>query len=158
MLERNLRALSRVNPRLAQIIAQTPARPDAKFARADDGALTGTVGTDVERALASRRRPLDEARRFAQSVDPKAAAIFVVGGFGLGHHVLALGERLAMTGLVVVYEPDVALLRAVLERTDLSPVLGGSKAVGGASSGGAVAGVGGVGGRMNVAILHDAQD
>lgn len=161
VLERNLRALSRVNPRLAQIIAQTPARPDAKFARADDGALTGTVGTEVERALASRRRPLDEARRFAQSVDPKAAAIFVVGGFGLGHHVLALGERLAMTGLVVVYEPDVALLRAVLERTDLSPVLGGSKAVGGASSGGGVGGVGGVGGaggRMNVAILHDAQD
>ncbi len=42
----------------------------------------------------------------------------VVRGFGLGHHVGALARRLKQHGAVIVFEPDVGLLRAVLERID----------------------------------------
>jgi hypothetical protein len=129
VLEANLTVLRASDPELAGLIERTPARGDVQFALATgDGAggvVTGSVeewGINgvVQRALASRRDPLTEARRLADKIDIKASAGVVVAGFGLGYHVAELARRMGKTGVVFVFEPDVALLRAVLERIDCS--------------------------------------
>ncbi len=117
ILENNLVALGVSSPRLAGLIRQTAARADVEFAMTDEGVLSATAGG---RAVCSRRRPLEEARRLVETVDVAAAAGVVVQGFGLGHHVRAMLERLNRTGVVFVFEPDLGLLRAVLERVDHS--------------------------------------
>ncbi|MGD1915135.1 MAG: motility associated factor glycosyltransferase family protein [Phycisphaerales bacterium] len=119
LLERNIRALARMSPKAAQAVAEAAPRVDARFASTEDGVPTCRITIDgTERALASGRRPLREANRLAEQADPSDAAIFAVIGFGLGYHVDAMAGRLAGAGLVLCYEPDVGLLRAVLERVD----------------------------------------
>ncbi|MCC6320955.1 MAG: DUF115 domain-containing protein [Phycisphaerales bacterium] len=126
VLEKNLAALARVSADAARAIQAAHPRADLRFFETDDrvpGADAGS-GLDV-RALASRRRPLEEARRLAASIDLTDAAVFIVSGFGLGYHVEALARRVGKTGIVVVFEPDVSLLRAVFERIDCSAWLAG---------------------------------
>ncbi len=96
-----------------------------------DGGLDGGLGFDggvgaggsgggagKTRWLASKRRPLAEAANLAGTVDLTANGGVCVLGFGLGYHCRVLGERLGDKGVVVCYEPDVGLLRAVLEKVD----------------------------------------
>jgi len=88
---------------------------------APDGGVTGTTREDGRvKWLASRHAPIAEGERLAESVDPKASAAVVVMGIGVGHHVAALLRRVGRQGVVIAFEPDVSLLRAVLERADLS--------------------------------------
>ncbi|MBL8764126.1 MAG: DUF115 domain-containing protein [Phycisphaerae bacterium] len=120
-LERNLELLERNSPGAAEAIRAVEARADLQFVETDDGVPSVLVGTGPEaRQLASRRRPLEEAERLAGTVDVEASAAVVVLGFGAGHHVGAVARRLAKTGVLVVFEPDVGLLRGVLERIDHS--------------------------------------
>lgn len=136
-LEANLTALRRTSPEAARAIAAIAPRPDVTFVPTEEGVLSatlaehalpsarrpdGTLGL-VQRALASRRRPLEEARRLTAEFDPARAAAVVITGFGLGWHVRQIAQRLGTTGVILVYEPDLALLRAVLERIDHSPWL-----------------------------------
>lgn len=119
LLERNLRALARTSPAAAQAIADAPARPDAHFVSTDDGVPTCRIMVEgKERLLASGRRPWREADRLAEQADPLAAALFAVPGFGLGYHVEAIARRVGESAMVLCFEPDVGLLRAVLERVD----------------------------------------
>ncbi|MDI1290071.1 MAG: DUF115 domain-containing protein, partial [bacterium] len=53
-------------------------------------------------------------------IDLAAVGVVVIFGFGVGNHVRAMSDRMKRTGLIVVFEPDVALLRAVFERIDCS--------------------------------------
>jgi len=76
------------------------------------------IGSAGARRLGSARRPVTEAGRYAASVDVRAGAVLAVTGFGLGHHLAALSSRIGRHGMLAVFEPDVALLRAVLERVD----------------------------------------
>ncbi len=125
-LDANLRAIGAIRPDLAVRIAESPADPALAFSVAPDGALTATRDG---RALASKRRPREEASRVADSIDVREHAVFVVMGFGLGHHVRAIAERLGRTGLICVFEPDLALLRAVLERVDCTAWLGSGNVI-----------------------------
>ncbi|MEM1422432.1 MAG: 6-hydroxymethylpterin diphosphokinase MptE-like protein, partial [Planctomycetota bacterium] len=103
-------------PALARRIAECEAPCPLVFERTDEaGALTATL---EGRALASKRRPLTEAERLAEKPDPHAHGAFVVLGMGLGHHAAALARRMEGLSSVLVFEPDLALLRAVLERVD----------------------------------------
>ncbi|HZW09621.1 MAG TPA: 6-hydroxymethylpterin diphosphokinase MptE-like protein [Phycisphaerales bacterium] len=137
LLERNLGALSRSSPETARLIASSAARGDARFMLGEDGALTGSIGEgEGTRWLASRRRALEEGARLAERVDPTEAGVVVVLGFGLGHHVRAIAEKIGRTGVTLVYEPDAALLRAVLGRIDYTEMFGA----------------------CNVAVLTDAED
>ena len=121
ILDRNLAALSISSPRLVALIRQTPPRADIQFFPTDEPALSATLGAGpAARQMASKRRPLEEARRLIEPIDVTAAATVVSLGFGLGHHVPLLLERLKRTGIVLVFEPDIALLRAVLEHIDHS--------------------------------------
>ncbi|MFO0832383.1 MAG: 6-hydroxymethylpterin diphosphokinase MptE-like protein [Phycisphaerales bacterium] len=124
ILENNLRALAARSPRAAEAVARATPRRDTTFSRAQDGAPTGVTGLGSSlRRLASEYQPLREAQRLADSVDLIAAAAVVVRGFGIGHHITALARRLGAHGTVVVFEPDVELLRSVLERVDFVPTL-----------------------------------
>lgn len=122
ILERNLRALARTCPDLARRLEATPPSEHITFSDADDGALSARLieRDGGERLLASARRPLSEAGRLADALDVQSTACTAVLGFGLGHHVRAIAERLGKTGIVLCYEPDLPLLRAVLERVDHS--------------------------------------
>jgi hypothetical protein len=119
ILERNLWALTFSTPALVARIRAAEPRDDLRVFRTDDAALAGEIRFNGQsHRLCSMRRPMEEATRLADSLDPKVAAVAVVIGFGMGHHVRALTERLKGQGTVVVFEPDVALLRAVLSEVD----------------------------------------
>ncbi len=114
-LDANLLALGERNAAFAQALRRTPPASDIEFFAAEDGAVSATWRG---RALASRRRPLDEADRLADSVDLAEHAVVVALGFGLGHHVATLARRTKSSGLIIVFDPDLALLRAVFEHID----------------------------------------
>ena len=121
VFERNLAALERASRETVEKLRRTPARIDVQFHAADDGALSASIGVDASsRQLASRRRPLDEARKLIEPIDLAHAAVFVLAGFGVGHHAAELARKVGRSGVLVIFEPDVALLRAVLERVDHS--------------------------------------
>lgn len=123
VLARNLQALSRSSAETVQAVETALPLREAVFEIAPDGGLTGALGTGPgARRLASGRRPLEEAARLAGRFEASEAGVAVVLGFGVGHHVRLLAEKLGRAGVVLVYEPDAALLRAVLERVDLSDV------------------------------------
>lgn len=118
ILERNLAAISKSSRIVADRLRTQPPSGSVEFVETGEPGAPSAILSG--RALASKRRPLEEARRLASTVDIKEAAVFAVTGFGVGHHVAALAERLGRTGIILCYEPDLALLRSVLERVDHS--------------------------------------
>ena len=118
ILERNLEALARTSPKAANLIRAATPRPDVDLSEAEDGRVTGVFADG--RRLASARSPMVEATRLADTVDVAEAAGVCVVGFGLGHHLRMLGERMSKTGILLCFEPDIALLRAVFEKVDHS--------------------------------------
>ncbi len=123
ILAANLSALARRSPQAARAVAATPPRTDLSLVGTHDGALGGGIAGDFLNPgvqLASRYHPGEEARALVDTIDLARVATVVVLGFGLGHHVRELSTRLREYGLVICFEPDVALLRGVLERIDCS--------------------------------------
>jgi len=124
MLARNLAALERVDRALAGRIAQaTPAA--VQWSASQSGPLTGTLEHQGRRlSLASRYDPMGEATKLISQVDhAKHAGIFVIG-LSLGYHVQQLARSLDSNSVMVVFEPDLSLCRAVLERVDHTSWLG----------------------------------
>ncbi|TVQ62175.1 MAG: DUF115 domain-containing protein [Phycisphaerales bacterium] len=121
VFERNCRLLERTSAETVRRVRATPARAEAEFVMTDDGVPTCLLRTaDGTRTLASRRRPLAEADRLVSDLDVRTHAGVVLLGFGLGYHARAAAAKLRKTGVMIAIEPDVALLRSVLERVDLS--------------------------------------
>lgn len=121
ILERNLAALRASSPRVCELIRSTPARSDIAFTPTDENVLSATLGAGpAARALGSRRRPLEEARKLTETVDISEAAAVAILGFGLGYHAKLMTQKMKLTGVVFIFEPDVALLRSVLENIDHS--------------------------------------
>ena len=116
VLERNLAALGERNLDFVRAVrAAPPAR--VEWAKAADGA---TVASIDGRALASRHQPRAEAETFADAIDLREKAVVAVLGFGLGYHIAVLCERLGRSGLVVVLESDLSLVRSVLSEIDFT--------------------------------------
>ncbi len=115
MLTKNLAALKLQSPRAAQAIEEVKPHAGARFIETDEGVLS--VELDGV-ALASKRKPMHEARRFAQQLNPAEVACCAVVGFGMGYHCGTLLEALGSCGVVICFESDLGLLRAVLERVD----------------------------------------
>lgn len=118
LLDRNLDALARTSPQAARRIRAAPARTDIEFFETDEGVVSASTGEG--RLLASRRKPMTEASRLADTVDITEVAGVAVTGFALGHHLRAFAERINKTGVLLCFEPDVGLLRAVFEKIDCS--------------------------------------
>ncbi|MEM9253241.1 MAG: 6-hydroxymethylpterin diphosphokinase MptE-like protein [Planctomycetota bacterium] len=125
-LRRNLAALRRTQPALADRLADTPPAPlDWSTSKAGDIAVATLTTPDGKAlSLASRYDPIKEADRLIDGIDHAAVATVAVLGVGLGYHVQRLVEAQKGNGLAIAYEPDTALLRAVLERVDHSAWLG----------------------------------
>ncbi len=117
VFQRNLIALCARNRTLAERLQRTPARNGLILEMGEDGLITGTLDG---RRLSSPRRGGQEAARLAETIDPAEHAAACVMGFGLGHHVRAVQERMGDKSVVVCFEPDLGLLRGVLERMDHS--------------------------------------
>ncbi len=114
-LTANLNALGQRNADLAEQLAAVDPHPGLIFQESGQAVPAATLDG---RQLCSRHRPLDEAERLVKDVDLIEHAVVVVLGFGLGYHVQRLAERGDKATLIVVFEPDLALLRSVLERID----------------------------------------
>ncbi len=124
-LQKNLDALRRSHPAIADLLAV--AEPHAGLMWSDSQqpeAPAAVIQSGEKRTtLAGRFRPLDDAQKLAESADLTRHAVIALLGFGTGYHVRALASRMAGKSLLVIYEPDVSLLRAVLERFDYSNIL-----------------------------------
>lgn len=120
----NLDALARADPALAQRLRdQAPA--DLAWSASRAGPLTAAIDhAGKPLALASRYDPAAEADRLVGGIDYGKTACVVLLGAGLGYHVARVAQRLGKGGVLVVFEPDAALLRAALERIDHSSWLG----------------------------------
>ena len=127
----NMAALWRHDPVLAAAIDAVPdaARPTAEPTKSGDWTVAVT-GPDGRKAyLHSRYNPRDEAAKLAASVETTDKYCLIVGGFGLGYHVLELRERFGEEVTIVVAEPSVALLATALAHVDLRAVLASGRLV-----------------------------
>ncbi|MBX3378546.1 MAG: DUF115 domain-containing protein [Phycisphaeraceae bacterium] len=120
-LDNNLRAMPAQAVRTIRKIASAIPRTDIVFVTTQEGAISGilTEGTS-SRQLASVRRPREEASALTAEIDPVASGAVAVLGFGMGYHVEVLARRYKKMGVLLAFEPDIGLLRAVLEHVDHS--------------------------------------
>ena len=114
-LAANLSALGQRNAEVAALLQRVSTDDGVQFEASPQGVLTAI---HQGKRLASAHRPLDEAARLVDGLDLVEHAVFVIYGFGLGYHVKRLAERLHRGGLILVFEPDANLLRAVFENVD----------------------------------------
>lgn len=121
-LERNLRSMPSQAVRTIRKIAAATARKDVAFYVTGEGAVSAVILEEGQpaRQLASLRRPREEAATLTRDFDPAAAGATAVLGFGLGYHVEAMARVYKKMGVLLAFEPDVELLRAVLEHVDHS--------------------------------------
>lgn len=117
ILERNLAALALRSPIAAKHIRGATPSPQVEFAAAPDGNIVGVLDG---RALCSKRNPLAEASTWAKQYDPQHCGYLGILGFAMGYHIQALFESHSNQSVLLCYEPDAALLRAVFERIDHS--------------------------------------
>lgn len=117
-LDSNLDAIARRCPRFADRVRH--AQPAGDLALHPGKADPELTGRYRGASLASAYRPAQEARQFAESVNLIENAVVIVLGFGLGWHVRELCRRMRRTGVIVVFEPDLSLMRSVLEAVDHS--------------------------------------
>ncbi|MBX3390909.1 MAG: DUF115 domain-containing protein [Phycisphaeraceae bacterium] len=120
-LDNNLRAMPAQAVRTIRKIAAASPRTDIAFFTTQEGAISATISESAgTRQLASLRRPREEAAALTADVDPVASGAVAILGFGLGYHAEALARKYGKMGVLLVFEPDVSLLRAVLEHVDHS--------------------------------------
>lgn len=119
-LDQALAAIAPHSPDAARAVAAARSRADAQIVQTPEGVPALVMGEGSSaRALCSRKRPLAEAVAFADAIDLASRGVYVIAGFGMGYHVRELLRRIASAGaaggVVVVYEPDVELLRTALD-------------------------------------------
>lgn len=124
ILHANLAQLRKVEPELAQrILDAAPAEVEWTPSRA--GPLSAVLKRDGKTfTLASRFDPMAEADKLLTPVDYQKHGGIVLLGMGLGHHVARVIQQMSKDCLLIVFEPDIALLRATLENIDHTAWLG----------------------------------
>ncbi len=127
-LRRNLAALARTSPDTAALIQSASPHPSLEFFPSEDGVPAAILTLPANNAaaqamqLCSRRKPLAEADALAKSAAIESNPALVVNGFALGYHVAAMARQMKRSGIILVLETDLPLLRSVLERLDYSEV------------------------------------
>jgi len=122
LLAANLLLISPRQPDLARALAHAPRASHVAFSLDAKGACTALVRTGgIERQACSAIDAAAEGARWAAPIDVNRHATVVVPGWGCGHHVASLARRVRHLGAIIVFEPDLALLRETLRRVDLSP-------------------------------------
>ncbi|MEM9914646.1 MAG: 6-hydroxymethylpterin diphosphokinase MptE-like protein [Planctomycetota bacterium] len=126
ILRATLDAIRADDPALAELLEQTDtASLSWDTARNGQAIAALPPGNDQTRPtpLCSKYDPAAEAEKLLGEIDPGKTACVVLLGLGLGYHAEAALQTLGQDALVLLYEPDPALLRAVLEQRDLSKLL-----------------------------------
>lgn len=123
ILGANLQALRATHPGLAeQLQTVGPAKLD--WAATPTGHLWAQLHTPTSPrpiAIASRFDPIAEAKRLIEPIDYAKHAGIVLLGLGVGYHASLVAKTMGTKGCaLVIYEPDLPLLRAVLQRVDHS--------------------------------------
>lgn len=118
ILKQNLSLLRRQDPELAERIeAAEPAALDWSASKA--GPLTASLMHNGRPLwLASRYDPAREAARLVEGIEHEKSACVVVLGMGLGYHVAELARDMGPRGVLIVFEPDTGVWRAVMEKID----------------------------------------
>lgn len=127
--------LSGLDSRTAAAIREAPELPFATQTISRSGLpVTGLTVGGRERYFHSTYDPNREAQRLAQSVDQSTVICI---GFGTGHQI---AELRAMSDLVVLIEPDAAVIKYALTLVDLHQLLAdqGVRLVTGVDAGNAV--------------------
>ncbi|MCC6679711.1 MAG: motility associated factor glycosyltransferase family protein [Phycisphaeraceae bacterium] len=128
ILRANLAAIAQRHPDLAQRIERASAA-SLTWSESKAGPLTACMdwqGRSI--SLASRYDPMAEADKLLADLDRASTACVVLLGLGLGYHAQRVAQTLGK-GVLIVFEPDVTLWRAVLERIDHSRWLGAKSVV-----------------------------
>lgn len=129
---RNLAALFRSDSSLAQRIDECEPDSSVIVEPAKRGGATVALksnGSDRPVYIHSKVAPLDEAKRWADAVEISDNYCYIVGGAGLGHHVLALHERLTGDAILIITESNLHLLRAAMETVDLTDLIKPSRCI-----------------------------
>ena len=129
---RNMAALFRSDPWLAQRIDDCVDDGSVVVEASKRGAPTASVlsaGSDRRLSLHSRVDPEGEAKRLADGIEIGDSFCYIVGGFGLGHHVRALNARLKGDAFLIVTEPNLQLLQAAFEAVDLADLFAEGRCV-----------------------------
>ncbi|MFQ5443696.1 MAG: motility associated factor glycosyltransferase family protein, partial [Nitrospinales bacterium] len=77
----------------------------------------------TKKALHSSYDPVKEASRFIDSCGTDDSLNFIVGGFGLGYHLIELVQRVPRQSRIVIFENDPEMLVIALMHNDLGKVL-----------------------------------
>lgn len=124
IIRKNLDALRPMHPTLtARLEAAEPAM--LQWNTSKSGHICASVRDSAGRTrqYASRFDPIKEACQLIKDIDFEQKACVVIMGFGLGYHVEQAARRVGEHGLILVYEPDPAVLRSVLEHIDWHELL-----------------------------------
>ncbi|MFQ5672988.1 MAG: motility associated factor glycosyltransferase family protein [Nitrospinales bacterium] len=125
LLKKNLILLEAKDPGLAEKLKT--ARPAAGYAvlTAKSGAptLVRAIPQGVRKTLHSSYDPVREAARFLDSCPLDTSLNFIVGGVGLGYHLLELVKRVPRQARIVILEKDAGILRLAFEQIDCAEVL-----------------------------------
>ncbi len=121
ILQRNLLALSASDPGLADRISKARTDPDITLETARTGAPIPVLRREAGNiALHSRMDPEREASRLAAAYPGGGFIVFL--GLGAGYGMKPFLDR-PTTGGVLVVEYSLDILRAILEKFDLAPLL-----------------------------------
>ncbi len=118
ILNQNLAVIRQRDPDLAQRIEQ--AQPtELDWTPSKSGPLTVSVDHNGRPLwLASRYDPAKEAAKLVEGIEHDKMACVVAIGMGLGYHIAELAKGMGDRGVLIVFESDAGMWRAVLERID----------------------------------------
>jgi len=124
ILSANLGQLHLTAPDLAARVLEAIPSP-VHWLKSQAGPWSATIDHQgASLSLASRYDPLAQATKLASTVDHSKHGGIIVLGVGLGYHVAKIAQQMSDQCLMVVFEPDIGLLRAVLEKIDHTAWLG----------------------------------
>jgi len=128
---RNLALLWRYDAELATAIdaIADAARFNPERTRSDDWTVALPASDGRPAQLHSRYNPRAEAEKLVDGVETDDCYCFFVHGLGLGYHITALRERIADDAVIVVIEPNLALIATALAHVDLTAALDGGRLI-----------------------------
>ncbi len=124
-LLKNLTELYRIDKTLAQQLDDAADIDNLAIIRAKNGQLTASVtledGRDI--FLHSKYDPDAEAEKFVDRLDLDEHFVYFLSGIGLGYQAKRLLDESHDEVLIVIVEPELALIRAALSNIDFSDAI-----------------------------------
>jgi len=118
IFKQNLSILHQRDPELAQRI-EAVEPTGLQWSESRSGPMTASVEHHGRPLwLASKYDPTKEADKLIEGIEHDKVACVVALGLGVGYHVAALHQAMGERGVLIVFEADTGMWRAVLEKID----------------------------------------